>query len=98
LTKLLEYVQPGPRWVEFCKACQLLADLRTAATNVPSSVILLLARLGDLDTAASYVTLDPDSVSKSWLLTELAGFYVKREQRVRARDCLNLAEAELTRV
>jgi tetratricopeptide (TPR) repeat protein len=86
---------PVPNWPAFCKACHLLAQLRTVASDIPAALIMLLAELGRIDEAEDYASLDSDHVSKSSVFTQLAHFHSKRGEKRKAHQYLNRAESVL---
>jgi NACHT domain len=85
-------------WPAFCQACYLLAQLRTIATGIPVSLLALLAGLGRLDQAESYVSLITTHTFRSGLLLWLASFYRDRKDLQKSREVLNRAEAALSYV
>ena len=96
LTKTRDYAAEGePKWTPFCQACYALAQLRTAATSLPSSVILLMARLGDFAIAESYLALDSDASGKAATLAALSHVYQESGNLTKAKETLDQAEQEL---
>lgn len=88
----------APDWPVFCQACLLLAQLRTVAAGIPHSLIWLLVKLGRVELAESYLSLDTEHTPKTVALIRIADYFRGRKYQGKAARMLHQAEDELNLV
>jgi hypothetical protein len=98
LSHVRDCADAARNWPVFCQACFVLAQLRTIAAGLPVSLLALLADLGRLDQAVSYVSLITDHKFRCGLLLWLASFYREKKELRKSREMLDRAEVALSHV